>query len=278
MENLDEKHKDKYRGFRIATRILAKENHNISEFIIDVNHLPTGLNCTMLDHPCEEYDNIAMVLKHPGLRRLDLSFIIRGIEREDVDWRSFRNGRLHQALSEASEIEDVRLYTAVKARKPYGAGPIRHLVPLQSIFPIERWSRLRYFELSRFLVIQTDVISLLSALPKTLRSVHLSNLQFLDNGGTWYGLLTEMRKLTSENILWPEREGTSRPKLTIFYSDYIALYGGGTFGRGIWLEKEVHDYLFRDGENPFEIPPWIGVKRGFGIKRDAFETDYARVH
>lgn len=32
------------RGFRIVTRIVAKENHNISEFINDVNHTPTGLN------------------------------------------------------------------------------------------------------------------------------------------------------------------------------------------------------------------------------------------
>lgn len=61
-------------------------------------------------------------------------------------------------------------------------------------------------------------------------------------------------------------------KITILYSDDSALYGLGTFGRGIWLEKEVHDYLFHDGENSFEIALWIGVKYGFGIRRDAFGT------
>lgn len=130
--SLDEAHKDKYRGFHITTRILARENHSVSEFIIDVNQLPTRLNCTILDNPCPEYNNLATVLKK--LRRLDLAFIVRGIEREDVNWRSFRNGKLHQALVEASDIEDFRLCTTVSeystGETTYSAGSIRHFISL----------------------------------------------------------------------------------------------------------------------------------------------------
>lgn len=272
-QRLDEAHKDKYRGFRIVTRVLAKMKHNVSELVINPNQLPTGLNCTILDHPCEEYNNLATLLKQPRFRRLDLAFIVRGIEREDLNWRSFRNGNLHRALSEARDMEDIRLCTTGPPRKVYGAGPARDFIPLLSIFPVEKWPKLRHFELSRFLVVQADVISLLSALPETIRSIQLSNLKFLDNGGTWYDLLTEMRRQIRGNAPWPDRGTASWPQVTIVFSSYNALCG-----RGTWLEQEIYDFLYREGENPFYNPPTTGVRYGFGTERDAFEPSYDRPH
>ncbi|KAJ5815014.1 hypothetical protein N7474_006791 [Penicillium riverlandense] len=276
-QNLDEGYKEKYRGFRIVTRVLAEEEHNVSELILNANQLPTGINCTIFDDPCKEYDNFATVLKHPGFRRLDLALIIGGIEREELNWSSFRNGRLRQALSVAKDIEDIRLHTTVIS-DPYfdgttevGAGSLRHFIPLQSIFPIEKWSKLRHFELSRFLVVQSDVISLLSVLPETLRSVQLSWLKFLDDGGTWYSFLAEMRKKIRENVLWPDRDTASRPKVTIGVSTFHI-----RAGRGVWLEKEVQDFLYGEGEHPFYSDTPRSVKTGFGTERDTFEPNHAR--
>lgn len=58
-----------------------------------------------------------------------------------------------------------------------------HFIPLQSIFPVERWPKLQHFGLSNFLIMQSDVISLLAALPSPLRSVERSFLEYLDHGG-----------------------------------------------------------------------------------------------
>lgn len=64
-------------------------------------------------------------------------------------------------------MEDFRIHTTV-IDDPYednetyiGAGSIDHLIPLQSVFPVEEWTKLRHFELSRFVVTQSDVISFL---------------------------------------------------------------------------------------------------------------------
>ncbi|KAJ5626175.1 hypothetical protein N7510_002484 [Penicillium lagena] len=278
-QELNEAHKEKYRGFRIVTRVLAKEEHNVSELILNANQLATGINCTILDDPCAEYANLATVVKHPGLRRLDLALLVGGIDNEELNWQSFRNRRLHQALSKAKDMEDIMLYTTV-IRDPSddstaegGAGSLRHFIPLQSIFPIEKWSKLRHFELSRFLVAQSDVISLLSVLPETFRSVHLSFLKFLDNCGSWYSFLAEIRKQICENILWPDRDMVSRPKVTIGVSAFHT-----RARRGVWLEKEVHDYLYGEGEYPFYSDAPRSVKMGLGTERDTFEPNHDRPH
>ncbi|KAJ5782884.1 hypothetical protein N7457_004658 [Penicillium paradoxum] len=57
-----------------------------------------GLNCTIFDTPCEEYDNFATVLKYPGVRRLGLAVNVYGQERS-WKWKASRNGKLHWALT-----------------------------------------------------------------------------------------------------------------------------------------------------------------------------------
>lgn len=92
---------EKYRGFRVATRLLAKEP----------NHLPTGINCTIFDEPCEEYYNFTTVRRHPGFRRLDLALLIGGEDEKELDlcWRSLLNGRLRRALGEAASFRTISL-------------------------------------------------------------------------------------------------------------------------------------------------------------------------
>lgn len=105
--------RERYRGFRTAMRVLANEPNSVSELVMTSNFLPTGINCTIFDEPCEEYDHFATVLKTPGFRRLDIALLVGGEAEEDLDacWRSLLNGRLCRALGEAKEMEEIILHT-----------------------------------------------------------------------------------------------------------------------------------------------------------------------
>lgn len=192
--------------------MLAQEEHNVSEFVLNVHGLRTGLNCSIFDQPCEEYNNFVTILQRPGFRRLDLALLVGMLQNDN--WVSYRSGYLRQALGSATELEHISLHSDVENHvgdpptlsDHYGA--LKNFVPLGTIFPIERWPRLQHFGLMRFLVTQDDVISFLSALPSTVQSVELSFLSFLDYGGSYYGLLYQMR----EKLDWRVRDISKRPR------------------------------------------------------------------
>ncbi|KAJ5571406.1 hypothetical protein N7535_005066 [Penicillium sp. DV-2018c] len=203
--------RDRYRGFRTAMRVLATEPNFVSELVMTANSVPTGINCTIFDEPCEEYNHFATVLKNPGFRRLDISLLVSGeIEEEfEVCSRSLRNGRLRGALGEAKDMEEFRLHAPYDENFSYdNAYP---LVPLQSIVPVEQWSKLRHFELSGFVISQKDCVSFLKTLPKSVRSIELGMLHFLD--GDWYSMLEEIRRMVSESTLWGTGMRDQDPKL-----------------------------------------------------------------
>ncbi|OJJ96273.1 hypothetical protein ASPACDRAFT_47043 [Aspergillus aculeatus ATCC 16872] len=210
---LPEKAKGQWRGVRLVLRALAQHSdHRVAELILDVNQLDTGLNCTIFHQPCEEFENLMVLLQRPGFRRLDLPLIVRGQEYEE--WPAFRNGNLRRALSEASSLEHLSLYTTIEIDSVAnlrwqgqqwiepGQRSFRfHFTSLQTIFPVASWSGLQTLKLSRYIVIQDDVISLLEQLP-ALREIELSFLGFLDNGGNYRDLLDEIRA----RFRWSERD------------------------------------------------------------------------
>ncbi|KAI8954358.1 hypothetical protein F4801DRAFT_532784 [Xylaria longipes] len=262
--------KNKWRGFRTVTRELARQRKHISEFVVDAHTLNTGLNCRVFDEPCEEYDNLVAVIQQPGFTRLQLDFTIG--EQEHRGWHSFRSGLLRRALSKAVDLEDFRFGT--NAEEDTGEGLMENHIPLRSIFPTAKWPRLKHFGLARFLVTQADVISLLASLPPTVRSVQLSFLYFLDGGGTRKTLLEEMR----DALGWRDRAEDARPAVSVGV-DFVACEHRG---RAIWVDEEVHEFLYNDGETPFG---WKGRNRnrnhvpdGKGVVRDVFDPQYERPH
>lgn len=149
--------RERYRGFRTTMRVFANEPNSVTELIMNSTHLPTGINCTIFDEPYEEYDNFAAVLKTPGFRRLDIAILIGGQFDSEIrgSRRSLLNRRLRRALGEAKDMEDFRLHTTVTTYcydDDYRYPTLDCLIPLQSIVPVQKWMRLRHFELSRFLV------------------------------------------------------------------------------------------------------------------------------
>lgn len=274
--------KERYRGFRTVMRVLANEPNHVSELIMTSNQIPTGINCTIFKEPCEEYDNFATVLKSPGFRRLDIALLVGGDDPLELEpcWESFLNGRLRRALSEAKGMEDFRLHTTMKAdpwgdttaANGLGNGPIDRLIPLRRVIPVENWPRLRHLEISRFLVTQSDTISFLTALPKSVRSIKLSMLMFLDDSGDLSDLMKEMRKMICENTLWGDRGLAAKPKVTVG----LPMAGNREFGRAHWIEKEVQDFIYGNGKIPFLKDLRSETPLGCGFFRDSFEPEWDR--
>ncbi|OGE55178.1 hypothetical protein PENARI_c005G02244 [Penicillium arizonense] len=258
-KRLNEVQKEKFHGFRIVARVLAQQKNDVVELSLDSRLLRTGINCTILDDPCEEHDHLVTLLKKPGFRHLDLAISLAGT------WQSFPHDRLYEALSEAGDLEEISLATTgIDAENEHKNLHSITPVPLKSIFPIENWPKLRHFKLSRFIVSQSDVISFLSELPKTVRSVNLSFLKFVDNGNHWHSLLTEMREQIREKRLWSDR----RRNVTIGCDQDISLPG-----RAKWIGKEVDEFLYENGENPFFDPPMDMVRTGYGTEKDALDPN-----
>ncbi|KAJ5109960.1 hypothetical protein N7532_002605 [Penicillium argentinense] len=264
--------KERYRGFRIAMRVLANEPNAVSELVLTSHFLPTGINCTIFDEPCQEYDHFATVLKNPGFRRLDITLLVGEESQTGLQacWRSLLNGRLRRALSEAKEIEEFRLHTtfseALYEKDKYP------LIPLESIVPVEKWSNLRHFELAGFVISRDNCISFLKALPKSVRSIEFSMLQFHHAGG-WYLMLEEIRQMVSENTLWGGRDATSKPKIAIGFPIRMSKHEPG---RGKWIENEVQDFLYNGGENPIEKDYPLQLPLGIGVMKDVFEPNFER--
>lgn len=265
--------RERYRGFRTAMRVLANEPNSVSELVMTSNFLPTGINCTIFDEPCEEYDHFVKVLKNPGFRRLDISLLVGGEDDSDLEpcWRSLLNGRLRCALSGATEIEDFRLHTTYD--EDIHADGLYPLIPLNGIVPVEKWLNLRHFELSSFVISQDDCISFLSTLPTSIQSIELSMLEFHDDGD-WYSMLKEIRRMISESTPWRDLNAASRPTITIGLSDSVGAPPG--YGRGKWIEKEVQDFVYGGGENPIKESYPLDIPAGIGMLKDAFDSSFQR--
>lgn len=267
--------RERYRGFRTTMRVLANEPNSVSELMMTSNFLPTGINCTIFDEPCKEYDHLVKVLKNPGFRRLDLSLLVGGEDDADLEpcWRSLLNGRLRCALSGATNLEELRLHiTYDQEIHENGFYP---LIPLNDIVPVEYWSSLRHFELSGFVISQDDCVSFLSTLPPSIQSIELSMLEFYDdNAADWYIMLKKIRQMVSESTSWRDLNAASRPRFTIGVPDAVGM--PAEYGKGKWIEKEVQDFVYNDGENPIKESDPLDIPKGIGMLKDAFDAGFRR--
>ncbi|KAJ5709676.1 hypothetical protein N7493_009967 [Penicillium malachiteum] len=201
----------------------------------------TSLSCRMFDRENEDYVNFRSLLRHPGFKRLDLAINIAGQNLTDNDedsYTSLKSNLLCRALSEAQELEH---FSFRATTLPFSGIHPNDPTPfsLMGLFPIQKWTRLRHFGLSRYLVDEDDLVSLLQSLPSTIRSVELSFLSF-HGGGTWYSVLQKMRS----KLDWKRREFP--PKLVIGADLRPPL----PF-LGVGLEAEVEAYLYGNGRMPF---------------------------
>ncbi|UKZ78871.1 hypothetical protein TrVFT333_006617 [Trichoderma virens FT-333] len=259
-----EETKWQWRGFKEVIRCLAEhKGSSVTELVLDTHLLPTGVTCHFFDQACLEYNHLISVLQKPGFSRLELALMAG--KQEPGDWRSFRNGRLRRALAEASELEHFQLRTDIGYHRL--KDPDAPFILFDEIFPIERWPKLRHFGLSRFLVSQRDLISFLSKLPASLRTIELSCLYFLAGDGSYRTLLDDMR----DSLDWKTRNAATRPKVTIRLD---RLDCGEVDSRTVWLEEELDYFLYERGPNPFhEVFRDEVLPGNAGTLRDEFQPE-----
>ncbi|GCB26443.1 hypothetical protein AAWM_09328 [Aspergillus awamori] len=268
--DLHEHWKDRWRGFRAALHLLARdrEHHKVSELVFDVNQLDTGINCTIFEEPCEELLNLFLILKQPGFKRLDLALSCPN--QNERGWPVFRNGNLRDVLRNAADLEHFSFKASMSTvQESSSSNRCFPNIPLDTIFLVAKWQRLRHFGLSGLSVGATDMVRLLDRLPLTTRSVELSFLGFsepdMDN---WSILIEGIRNRTR----WRYRSTSRRPKLVVG----VDVTRNRQPGLGIWIEKEIHEFLYGNGLNPFDENGC--VKPGVGFERDSFNPAYDRPH
>ncbi|RSL84615.1 hypothetical protein CDV31_016682 [Fusarium ambrosium] len=270
-QSWDGEEKAKWRGFCLVSQAVAQHQREnpkagISEFIIDSNQLLTGINCRVFDEAeNSEYKDLVTILARPGFSRIDLSLHVGGQDRKG--WPSFRNGLLQHALGTAKGLRHMSLTTNLAIPNEIwdaSEGGQEHHLPLRTLFPIDTWSNLEHFCLSRFLVNQADVMDFLLAMPLTLQSVELSFLYFLPGNGHYQSLLEQMR----DELDWRGRVTAARPKIVICVDNEPIVQG-----LAIRVGREVEDFMYGDGENPFVMDT---IFQGRGTHVKAFDPEYTR--
>ncbi|KAF4969558.1 hypothetical protein FSARC_3241 [Fusarium sarcochroum] len=269
-----EAYRAKWRGYRAVTRVLVEcgQDHHVTELIICGNEIGSGINCHIFDQPCVEYDDLVTLLKRPGFRRLDLDLFTGLLEHED--WVSYKSGLLYNALSQAKSLQHLclRSTTGIADGWPQQLDPeeVEEFVfPLRTIFPIDHWPQLQHFGLSNFLVPLNDLISLLAALPKSLRSVELSHLGWgsLDANESYHDLLRKIR----DTLDWRSRPMEERPKVHMVAS--AAAYSNEE--GYVQVDEAVYSFLYGDGKSPFDHHPNIIYPGEGGVERDIFDPGVA---
>lgn len=277
-----ERQKDRYRAFRIVTRTLAEEKHNVSELLVQSNYLPTGINGTFLGDTCAERHNLRALFRRSGLRRLDLPLVFKE-SRTELNF--FGKWKPRKLLAEAKEIEDIRISLATLDIYEDPSAEINYL-PLQDVLPVEKWRKLCNVEVSRMFIKVPDLINFFALLPETIRSIELKDVHFVDEGfNVWYNdLLNEMRDHIKTNSLWLNKDIASQPNLRVVILHPTSRSGEGIYGRGILLGKTLDRFLYGEGMNPFEKPDLVlldngsqglrfRIKAGFGNIISEFEPD-----
>ncbi|KAL4982214.1 hypothetical protein BDW68DRAFT_192356 [Aspergillus falconensis] len=183
--------KQRFRGFCIVTRAVAQcSKHHVSQLIVDVNSLETGLNCRVFEGANPE------------------------------------SGLLHTAIRQAENQQQISLRTNLESDQAadgaecgVSGGSRAQFVSLRTVFP-------------GFSSIRDDLVSFLAAGLATLRSVHLSFLYFVDQGGCWSALLSDMRA----NLNWRARHPFLRLRVEIGTELWFTPMDTGF---GVWIGCEV---------------------------------------
>lgn len=266
--------RDCYRGFTNIVRLLALNTDiEVKELVVTADQLPTGISCDMFVASNPSYEHLRQIVQRPGFRRLDLALHANTAWRSD--WATLRNGRLYDLLADACSLESISLSTNVETNPDAsstedGQGTAVHFIPLQSILPTQNWPKLTKMGIHRFLVCQSDIMSLLASLPTRTLAIELSCLYFLDDSGHYGTLLEQMR----EDLSWHNRPVAERPKLSIS----VETPSWSEWEIVINLDREVQEFLYDGGPNPFVMSGWAkGEPRlGVGVEVDILEPSHRK--
>ncbi|KFY93246.1 hypothetical protein V498_04518 [Pseudogymnoascus sp. VKM F-4517 (FW-2822)] len=198
-----------WQGFRTVTRVLAegRDFGRVVDLRIDVHELETGLNSQVFEKENRTLSDFEAVLARPDFAHLQLDLMVNphytqaDVFRSRLLKRALARASCRQGLKSLSLRTNIDMYRTIDEYDWY--------VPLTTIFTPTSYSRLQHFSLARFYVEQDDLLALLASMPKSLRSVELSMLEFIDEKDSYRTLLWGIR----DTLGWKERE--RRPTLVV---------------------------------------------------------------
>lgn len=256
----DDDEREKWRGVCIVLRELAQQEHSVTEFLIHSHGMYTGLSCRVFDQPCQEYDDFKALLSRPGFRHLELS-LNTDLWHYPADGKWHFLGLLYEALSTATDLEHLDFCFQVGNNVRYDPDL---LPPLDTILPFDQWPKLRHFGLGNGVIADDDLISTLQRLPRSLRSVELSALEFSGGVDDWLGLFYRFR----DDLDWHTRNPDQRPRVAVYIGPLA------TLDPVFFLGKEIERFMYENGPDPFTaFYDSSDYPTDSGIVRSPFSSD-----
>ena len=267
-----EQYRAKWRGFQLVVRALAEyQDHSITELVIGGHEIQSGLNARIFDQWSPEYGDLVTLLKRPGFRHLELH-LFTGFVLEDHECYSYKSGLLHDALTQAKDLE----YLSLRASSYIENGVPELLTfedeedwcicPLRDVFPVDQWPRLQHFGISNMLVDRGDLIGFLASLSPSLRSMELSHLG-LKSPHEYSDLVQDIRDVLD----WQSRSPGERPQVRMA----VTPDDSRNIGYGMYVEVKdtIDSYLYGKGKNPFPDGSHLHRDEG-GVQRDLFNPQF----
>lgn len=267
-----------WRGYSAVLQSLVDHENTITELIVDAHGFDTGVNCYAVCEDCPEQKNFARLCAKDGFRRLDLALFVNGTEHSA--FAPLRSGKLRSALSTANDMQHFHFSTNLEMDmsgemaqlESFDEEMDEHFVSLGSLFPVDTWSHLQVFCLTKFLVLNSDLVALLGKLPQSVRSVELNMLLFLQHG-TYQELLEQM----DQQLDWRSRPRGLQPNVSISVPPN---WNHATATQAVTLGDSVVKFLYQDGMNPFSSRSEAGAnyaQYGQGaIEWDWFDPEHRR--
>ncbi|CAH0044879.1 unnamed protein product [Clonostachys solani] len=254
-----------WNGVRVALKDLATRDNRVTELEINVHGLDHGVPVDIFHPRNEELGYFNTVAKK--LRHLDLSIEVPPSRTGNPLGQTSQT--IRQALGRNPDLNHFSLHCN---RQGYDG----RFPPLRTLFPIDNWKWLQHFGLTGFKVDIEDLVDFLSSMPTTLSSLELGFLRFQTGGGgdTYHELMEAMRT----KLGWRTRSEYDRPKIVIRIELMEPVPG-----RYITADKEVENFMYGDGPNPFSYdlePEEVAFFRNelyeSGMTHDEFDPAYER--
>jgi len=258
-----------WRGFSIVVSELMKYSakHKVEEFVIDVHRQATGICYQLFNSRNPDYNTTLSLFEILPLTRLDLA--INTQTSEEGDYFCFRNGLLKDALLKLVHLEHLSFHTNMPTHlRPLGADDVdEYWISLQDLLPYsyaEKLQHLKHIGLANLFTFGNDLYQLLSTLP-SLCSVDLDTMAIRRGSGSYRSIFQDLKT----NMVDAEDGGwkTRRPNFTIRELEYDDT-------RRTTISDELDDYLYTDGNMPFNAKHPNFITNGFGQILDGFDADY----
>ncbi|TGJ78375.1 hypothetical protein E0Z10_g10389 [Xylaria hypoxylon] len=255
----------RWEGLRVVVHLLAQnfDSGKVTELHVDSFQLRTGLNSRLFEKPCPTLANLEVVLGRANFESLHLDLMVNG---DDSQADVFGRGLLKRAIDGAAGGQGLKRLALGTNNENTEAYFDTWCVPFKIIYEPSSLQHLEHFSLSRFPVIESDLLALLATLPYSIRTIELRFLDILE--GNHRSLLYQIR----DTLGWQSRN--PKPRLSLCFEPSLDCPE-----LALWLENEVYTFLYEGGAHPFSDNPDVIEALGLediGVIKDVLNPGFQR--